>query len=119
MSTLLSVLIWITALECLYIMYIETFATTSTTTSRIFGMSQNTLRQSEVKKLFKNQGIYNGLIGVGLIYAWFINETILRNFLLFYIVAVSIYGAFSSQKSILWKQGGLPFICLILHYLIG
>ncbi|NLV52581.1 MAG: DUF1304 family protein, partial [Bacteroidales bacterium] len=32
------------ALEHLYIMWMETFATTSKTTSRTFGMSQETLR---------------------------------------------------------------------------
>ena len=37
-------------------MYIETFATESATTSRVFNMPKEELRRQSVQTLFKNQG---------------------------------------------------------------
>lgn len=57
------------ALEHLYIMYLETFATSSKRTSHTFGMSQETLKEKNVSTLFKNQGIYNGLLALLIVIA--------------------------------------------------
>ena len=64
MSIITLILAGIVALEHLYIMYLETFATHSDTTSRVFNMSKEELQRDSVTNLFKNQGIYNGLIAV-------------------------------------------------------
>lgn len=54
MSTISIGLIVLVAVEFFYIMYLETFATTSSTTSRIFNMSTDELNRNSVKTLFKN-----------------------------------------------------------------
>ena len=57
MSIITLILAGIVALEHLYIMYLETFATHSDTTSRVFNMSKEELQRDSVTNLFKNQGI--------------------------------------------------------------
>nr|WP_248630048.1 DUF1304 domain-containing protein [Enterococcus cecorum] len=116
MEFIFNLLVILIALEFLYIMYLETFATTSDKTAQTFKMTIKELQNKNVQTLFKNQGIYNGLIGVGLLYAQFIaaNSLELVRFLLIYILLVAAYGAYSSDKSILLKQGGLAIIAVIV-----
>ena len=59
------------ALEFFYIMYLETFATASKITARVFNMTQEELEKESVNTLFKNQGVYNGLIAVLVFYPRF------------------------------------------------
>ena len=53
MSIITLILAGIVALEHLYIMYLETFATHSDTTSRVFNMSKEELQRDSVTNLFK------------------------------------------------------------------
>ena len=71
MSIITKVLAVLVALEFLYIMYLETMATTSEKTAKVFGMDQEELSRKSVNTLFKNQGVYNGLIAVFLIFSSF------------------------------------------------
>jgi len=78
MSTLTSILVVLVALEFFYIMYLETIATSSDATSRVFNMTKDELNRPSVQTLFKNQGVYNGLIGLGLLYSVFISTASLE-----------------------------------------
>ena len=71
MSLLTIILASLAALEHLYIFYLESIRTTSDTTSRVFNMNKEELVRPSVTSLFKNQGIYNALIGVFLLYGLF------------------------------------------------
>ena len=94
MSIITLILAGIVALEHLYIMYLETFATHSDTTSRVFNMSKEELQRDSVTNLFKNQGIYNGLIAVFLLYGIFTNSQLLVTvFVLNVYFAHAIFGA--------------------------
>ena len=64
MSVLSTVLVTLVAFLFFYIMYLETFATDSESTSRVFNITQEELRKTSLNTLFKNQGVYNGLLGV-------------------------------------------------------
>lgn len=114
MSIISTLFILFTALEFFYIMYLETFATTSPSTSKIFNMTIEELERKSVNVLFKNQGIYNGLIGVGLIYGlFFATEPIeISRFILSYIILVALYGSLTSDKKIILTQGGLAMVAL-------
>ncbi|MRJ08270.1 DUF1304 family protein [Ornithobacterium rhinotracheale] len=101
------------ALECFYIMYLETFATTSHQTAKVFGISPEKLAQKEVQNLFKNQGIYNGLLGVGLLYGLYFQPALIP-VIFAYIALVASYGALTVHPKILLTQGGLPIIGLVL-----
>ncbi|MBS7578428.1 MULTISPECIES: DUF1304 domain-containing protein [unclassified Enterococcus] len=119
MSIFSSALIILVAIEFFYIMYLETFATHSETTSRVFKMPINELKLKNVTVLFKNQGIYNGLIGLGLLYSVFFSSNSLEisRLLLCYIILVAIYGSLTSNKKIIITQGGLAILALITTFL--
>ncbi|MFC3932542.1 DUF1304 domain-containing protein [Streptococcus dentapri] len=107
-TTILSILV---ALEFFYIMYLETLATTSANTSRVFGISQEELRQPALNTLFKNQGVYNGLIGLGILYGLAFNNSLILPIMI-YIVLVAAYGAATSNPKILLTQGGLAILTI-------
>ena len=111
-STILTVLV---AVLFFYIMYLETFATDSDSTSRVFNIDKEELKRLNLNTLFKNQGVYNGLLGVALLYGSFIskNPKEIVGMLLVYIILVAIYGGLTSDKKIILKQGGLPILDLI------
>ena len=111
-SIILTVLV---AVLFFYIMYLETFATDSDSTSRVFNIDKEELKRPNLNTLFKNQGVYNGLIGVGLLYGTFFskNPKEIIGMLLVYIILVAIYGGLTSDKKIILKQGGLPILALI------
>lgn len=105
------------ALEFLFIMYLETFATESAQTGKTFSMDKSDLQHPKVKLLLKNQGVYNGLIALVIFYATFISANMHEILVgaMLYIILVALYGAFSSGKaSIFFKQGTLAVITLVL-----
>ncbi|EJN93789.1 DUF1304 domain-containing protein [Streptococcus ratti] len=114
MSIIKSILVILIALEFFYIMYLETLATQSAKTAQVFGMSQEKLAEKEIDTLFKNQGIYNGLLGLGLLYGLIFNASLILPILV-YIILVAAYGAYSSNPKILLTQGGLAIITAVLY----
>ncbi|ACQ71518.1 protein of unknown function DUF1304 [Exiguobacterium sp. AT1b] len=117
MSTLTLVLGTLVAIEFFYIFYLETIATASSSTSRVFRMSKDELTRDSVSVLFKNQGVYNGLIGVGLLYGLYVspNPVEIVTMMLTYIILVALYGSITSDKKIILTQGGLAILTLLLN----
>jgi len=115
MSSLTFILSLIVAVEHLYIMYLETFATTSKRTAKTFNMSENTLENHNVQVLFKNQGVYNGLIAIALLYGLFFShqKTEIVAIFLIFVIIVAIYGSITSSKLIILKQGGPAILAII------
>lgn len=108
-------LLGLTAGLFLYIMVLETFLTDSRLTARTFNMSIDELRKPALNTAMKNLGVYNGLVGAGLLYALLFSpdgREVAAVFFAFGLI-VAIYGAISSQFSILFKQGTLPFLGLL------
>lgn len=102
-----------------YIMLLETFMTDSESTARVFKMTVRDLRGKNLNTLFKNQGIYNGLLGIALLYGTYRpgGNIELSVVILSMMFLVAVYGGLSSDKSILLKQGGLPFLSLVSLFL--
>ena len=110
-TIILSVLV---AAEQLYIMFLETFATSSRHTSKVFGIDEDELSGHHISTLMKNQGVYNALIGVLILVAVFAFSSVTALiFLLLTIVAVALYGSVTSNPKILLMQGGIAMITLI------
>ncbi|MFK5606099.1 DUF1304 domain-containing protein [Lactobacillus delbrueckii] len=116
MKIALQVLACLVAVEFFYIMYLETFATTSKKTAEVFQMDQEELSRPSVNTLFKNQGIYNGLLAVLTLIAAFALGKIVLQLVLAYMILVAAYGAVTSQPKILLMQGGLPILNLIVSF---
>jgi putative membrane protein len=116
MKIALQVLACLVAVEFFYIMYLETFATTSKKTAEVFQMDQEELSRPSVNTLFKNQGIYNGLLAVLTLIAAFALGKIVLQLVLAYMILVAAYGAVTSQPKILLMQGGLPILTLIVGF---
>lgn len=114
MSIITIILGTLVALEFFYIFYLETIATTSAATARVFNMSQEELQNKNVTTLFKNQGVYNLLIGLLILVALYIFPSVTwLAVLLVYIILVAIYGGMTSDKMIILKQGGLAILTLL------
>ncbi|MBP2623055.1 DUF1304 domain-containing protein [Streptococcus oricebi] len=114
MSLFTIILGTLVALEFFYILYLETFATASATTARVFGMEQSELERKSLNTLFKNQGVYNGLLGLLILIALYIQPNpIWLGLLMAYIILVAAYGAWTSDPKILLKQGGLAILTLV------
>ena len=108
------VLATLVALEFVYIFYLETIATSSARTSKVFGMTVDELTRDSVNVLFKNQGVYNGLLSVLILLAVFVFASKAAVVCLMgYIVAVALYGSVTSNPRIMLMQGGLPILTLV------
>lgn len=119
MSVITTILTTLVALEFFYIFYLETLQPHSATTSRVFNMPKEELTRPSVTSLFKNQGVYNGLIGVGLLYSTYLSSAPreLTAVLLIYIIGVALYGAVTVDKKIILTQGGLAIIALLTLFI--
>ena len=110
MSIITTILVTIVALEHFYIFYLESIATQSDATRRVFNMDKEELTRTSVTSLFKN----NALIGVFLIYGIYFSHSleIVTIFVLF-IVGAATYGALTADKKIILKQGGPAILTLL------
>lgn len=113
MSIFTTILASIVALEHLYIMYLETFVTHSATTSRVFNMATDELQRKSVTTLFKNQGIYNGLLAIFLLYGIVTGNLEVTTIFVLFVIGAAAYGAATSSPKILLTQGGPAIFALI------
>ena len=104
------------ALEHIYILYLETIITYSEKTSKVFGIEVDELKTKTVSTLLKNQGVYNGLLSILLFISIFKSEIFWIRLFLTYIILVAIYGGITSNPKIIFKQGGLAIIALLLSF---
>ena len=120
MSIVANIVVILTALEFVFIFYLETIATTSKRTASVFNMEQDELKKESVSLLFKNQGVYNLIIAVMLPVSLFLVHSKAAVVLfLVNIIAVAAYGGISLNPRIFFKQGSLAVIALILVLVAG
>lgn len=120
MNIISNILVVLTALEFFFIFYLETIATKSEKTAKTFNMTVEELGRDSVSTLFKNQGVYNGLIGVLLLINLFVlqsKENVLL--LLVFIILVAAYGSVTSDPKIIIKQGGIAMIACVMVFVFG
>jgi len=83
-------------------------------------LNKEELARPSVTSLFKNQGIYNALIGVFLLYGLFVskNSEVVTIFVLF-IIGAAAYGAMTANKKIILTQGGPAILALLSILFLG
>jgi putative membrane protein len=105
MSIIAKILIALVALEHIYFLVLEMFLWTAPRTRRAFGMSAEQAEQTKV--LAANQGLYNGFLAAGLIWALLAPAayaTQLAVFFLVCMVAAGLYGGWTVGRRILAVQ---------------
>lgn len=116
MDIISKILIAMVAFLHLYFLWFEMFAWT-TRGPKIFRNFPKELFEP-TKSMAANQGLYNGFLGAGLIWTFFIEDLIWKdNVSLFFLgcVAVAgIYGALSVTKKIFFIQAMPALIAIIL-----
>ena len=104
---------FVAALHVLFMVF-ETFLWTTPNVRKRFGQ---TAEQAETTKvLAANQGVYNGALAAGLVWAQVTGELAARSMLLVFVIAVGIYGAASAKRSILFIQALPAAIALALAF---
>ena len=119
MSILAKILIALVALEHIYFLVLEMFLWTTPRTRAAFAMSAEQAEQTKV--LAANQGLYNGFLAAGLI--WALTEppllaVPLATFFLLCVLIAGVYGGFTANRRI-WFIQALPaaIALLVLHAL--
>jgi putative membrane protein len=80
---------------------------------------RNTPEKAEATRvLAANQGLYNGFLAAGLLWAVFAAKTDVALFLLGCVVVAALYGAYSVSKRIFYVQG-VPALAAIAAVLFG
>lgn len=88
----------------------------------VFGLSKEYLSMEEARVSMKNQGLYNGFIGVGLLFSRFffpVNSQFIGTtmFVIFVIIA-AIYGWLSAKNIKILLLQGTPAILALLSLII-
>jgi putative membrane protein len=109
-----SLLVWLVALEHIYILVLEMFLWTKPAGLKAFGLTPEFAEQTAV--LAANQGLYNGFLAAGLIWGLIRRDdgVPLRVFFLVCVVVAGIFGAITAKPSILYVQAAPAMIALVL-----
>jgi len=117
MDILIVFVIILVALEHLYFMILEMFYWDKPKGLKVFGMKLEDAKVS--KTLAKNQGLYNGFLAAGLVWALFNNN--FKEIAFFFLICVTIagiYGAYTTGKIKLFLVQSIPAIIGIILILI-
>jgi putative membrane protein len=114
-----NVLVGLVALAHLYFLALEMFFWTKPLGLRTFGMTQDFANSTAV--LAANQGLYNGFLAAGLIWALLDARRgfALKVFFLLCIVAAGVYGGLTAKMTILYVQALPALVALVLVLLAG
>ncbi len=118
MSTLTIVLVVFVAIEHLYFLILEMFLWTKPKGIKTFGLKSKTFAE-ETKVLAANQGLYNGFLSVGLLYAVIQNDVKTAILFLIFVTLAGIYGSYSTKKIRLFYVQGIPAIIALMTILFN
>ncbi|KAJ3114417.1 hypothetical protein HK100_001668 [Physocladia obscura] len=101
--------------EHIYIMTIEMFFFGTPYVNKVFGIKdKETAKHPLVKTLAANQGLYNGLLSAGLLWAAATGRQDLTFAFNGAVVVAALYGAITVKPTILFIQGGPSIAALIV-----
>ena len=118
MNLLLTILISFVALEHFYFLVLEMFFWTKPKGIKTFGLESKEYAE-KTKVLAANQGLYNGFLTAGLIWAIIIKDFNVAMFFLCCVAIAGIYGAYSTKKIRLFYVQAIPAIIALLVILFN
>lgn len=112
MKKIATALVAIVAIEHLYILVLEMFLWTKPAGLRAFGLTPEFAEQTAV--LAANQGLYNGFLAAGLIWALILKDGGFphRAFFLGCVIVAGIFGAVTAKPSIFFVQAVPAMVAL-------
>ena len=116
MSSIAVVLIVLVALLHAYFLVLEMFLWTKPLGMKVFRNSPEKAETTRV--LAANQGLYNGFLAAGLLWAAFADKQDVALFFLGCVVVAALYGAYSVSKRIFYVQG-VPAIAAIAALMLS
>ena len=120
MRTVTVVLLAVIALEHVYFLYLEMFRWTAPRTIKAFNTTAAVAESS--KKLAMNQGLYNGFLAAGLIWAIVAPPPLQRPLAIFFascVLVAGVFGGMTVTRRILAIQGLPAALALILIFAFG
>ncbi|AFZ92866.1 MULTISPECIES: DUF1304 domain-containing protein [Bacillus] len=122
MEIIAAVFVGIVALEHVFIMILEMFFINSKAAKRSFKLPKHLEGDRNVAVMFANQGLYNGFLAAGLIWGLILGADpighMIQMFFVICVVIAAIFGGFTSNKSIIVKQG-LPAVLALIFLLLA
>ena len=109
MTTLTIFLIALVAFEHVYFLILEMFFWTKPKGIKAFGLKSKQFAE-ETKVLAANQGLYNGFLAAGLIFAIIQKDITIAVFFLICVIVAGIYGAYSTKQIKLFYIQAIPAI---------
>jgi len=117
MKTLALIFTVIVAIEHFYFLMLEMFFWTKPRTIKAFGIKSQAFAE-ETKVLAANQGLYNGFITAGILFAIFTDNQLFTLFFLICVTIAGIYGSYSTKQIKLFYVQSIPAIIALILSLI-
>lgn len=114
MHVVVIVLLVVMTLEHLYFLYLEMFRWTAPATQKAFGITAEFAMAS--KTLAANQGLYNGFLAAGCLWAILAPAHLSIELTIFFsacIIVAGVYGGLTVSRKILYIQALPALLCLI------
>lgn len=111
-----NILVGFVALSHIGFMILEMFFWNHEIGEKVFDQPREVLASSEV--LAANQGLYNGFLAAGLIWALIADKKDVKIFFLCCVIVAGVFGAYTAKMSILYTQGLPALIALIAVLLV-
>lgn len=113
MTFLTTLLIAVVAFEHVYFLILEMFLWTKPKGIKTFGLKSKAFAE-DTKVLAANQGLYNGFLAAGLIFAIIQKDMTLAIFFLICVTIAGIYGSYSTKKIKLFYIQAVPAILALI-----
>jgi putative membrane protein len=112
-----NILIALVALIHLYIVVLEMFLWTAPAGRKAFNLTPEFAQ--ETKTMAGNQGLYNGFLAAGLIYALIRQDFAASVLFTVFVIVAGVYGALTASRKILFVQavpGALALLFVLLAH---
>lgn len=113
MKSLALIFTYFVAIEHIYFLTLEMFFWTKPRTIKSFGIKSKAFAE-ETKVLAANQGLYNGFIAAGILFAVFIENQAFIHFFLICVTIAGVYGAYSTKQPKLFYFQSIPAIIALI-----